>query len=129
MKALALILLTNFVFAFVPATRCRPARHAKRPAINGLTYSRARRILLAAGWRPLKTNSSATEARISYGNGPLFWGRGYTEVESCAVGGLAGCTFLFKDRFGNRLRVTTQGEEHPEVNAHARINNSRFVCD
>jgi hypothetical protein len=77
----------------------------------------------------LKTNLSATEARISYGNGPSFWRSGYTEVESCAVGGRSGCTFLFKDRFGNRLRVTTEGEENLEVNAHAHVNSLRFVCD
>ena len=104
-------------------------RHAKRPAIIGLTYPRARKMLLAAGWLPLKTNSSHSDVNVSYGNGPFFWRRGYTEVESCAGTGVADCAFLFKDRFGNRLRVTTEGEEHPEVNAHAHVNSCRFVCD
>jgi hypothetical protein len=86
-------------------------------------------MLLAAGWQPVKTNSSATDVKVAYGNGPFFWRRGYIEVESCAGTGLADCAFLFKDRFGNRLRVTTEGEEVPDVNAHARVNGSHFVCN
>ena len=128
MKTLALILMFSGI-GFGQSKPCRPSRHAKLPAIVGLTYPRARRILLAAGWRPLKTNSSATEVNVGYGNGPFFWRRGYTEIESCSGTGVAACAFLFKDRLGNRLRVTTEGEELPEDNAHAHVNGSRFVCD
>jgi hypothetical protein len=129
MKTLALILLSSFAVAFGQSKPCRPARHAKLPAIAGLTYPRARRIILAAGWRPLKTNSSATDVNVSYGNGPFFWRRGYVELESCSGTGVAACAFLFTDRFGNRLRVTTDGEELPKDNAHAHVNGFRFVCD
>ena len=129
MKTLAFILLFSFGVAFGQSKPCRPARHAKVPAIAGLTYPRTRRILLAGGWRPVKTNLSATDVNVAYGNGPFFWRRGYIELESCSGTGVAGCAFLFKDRFGNRLRVTTEGEELPKYNAHTRVNSFRFVCD
>ena len=128
MKTLALVLLFC-VAAFSQSKPCPPARHAKLPEIAGLTYPRARRILLAAGWRPLKTNSSAADVNVSYGNGPFFWRRGYVELESCSGTGVAACAFLFKDRFGNRLRVTTEGEELPDDQAHAHVNGYRFLCD
>src|SRR5436305_4190233 len=128
MKTLALILLSSFAVAFGQSKACRPAQHAKLPAIAGLAYPRARRILRAAGWRPLRTNS-ATDVNVTSGNGPFFWRRGYVELESCSGTGVAACAFLFKDRFGNRLRVTTEGEELPKDKAHAHVNGSRFVCD
>jgi hypothetical protein len=129
LKTIALILLSGFAIAFGQPRPCRPSRHAKIPAIVGLTYPRARRTLLAAGWQPLKTNSSVTDVKVSFGNGPLFWRRGYTELEGCSGTGVAACGFLFKDRFGNRLRVTTEGEERPKENAHAHVNGFRWVCD
>ena len=128
MKTLALILFFGFVVAFGQSKPCRPARHARLPKIVGSTYPRARKMLVAAGWQPLRTNSSSRNVNIAYGNGPFYWRRGYFEVEACAGTGLADCAFLFKDRFGNRLRVTTEGEEAPEVNAHPRVNTARFVC-
>ena len=111
---------------------CRPAKHAKLPAITKLTYQTARKRLLAAGWQPLRTktsNEAGSDPDIAYGNGPVFWKRGYVEVESCSGTGVAACAFLFKDAYGNRLRVTTAGEELPEQKAYARVTGFRFVCD
>ena len=126
-----IILVLSLATAMAMAQRkpCRPARHAKLPRVTGLTYQRARRILLEAGWQPLKTKSSATDVDISYGNGPLFWRKGYIELEACSGTGVAACAFLFKDAFGNRLRVNTGGEELPDERIHARVNRLRFVCD
>jgi hypothetical protein len=128
MKTLTLILLSSFAVVFGQSKPCRPARHATLPAITELTYPHARRILRSAGWRPLKTKS-ATDVNVTSGNGPFFWRRGYVELESCSGTGVAACAFLFKDRFGNRLRVTTEGEELPKDKAHAHVNGFRFVCD
>src|SRR5687767_9593739 len=102
---------------------CRPAKHAKLPEITELTYRKARRKLLAARWRPLRTksfNEADTDPDISGGNGLIFWRRGYVEVESCAATGYAACAFLFKDAFGNRLRVIAVGEELPKEKSYAR---------
>ena len=127
--ALVLVLSLTTTLALAQRKPCRPARHAKLPAIARLTYLRARRILFAAGWRPLKRKSSASGVDISHANGPFFWRKGYVELESCSGTGVAACAFLFKDRFGNRLRVTTEGEELPDQKAQARVNGVRFVCD
>ncbi|HEV2862290.1 MAG TPA: hypothetical protein VGX48_14865 [Pyrinomonadaceae bacterium] len=111
---------------------CRPARHAKLPAVKGSAYHRARKMLLAAGWRPSRTKPrdvAADDPDISYGNGRLFWRRGYTEVESCSGTGVAACAFLFEDAHGNRLRVTTAGEELPRRKAYAAVTGFRFVCE
>ena len=49
--------------------------------------------------------------------------------EVCSGTGVAACAFLFKDAYGNRLRVTTEGEELPNEKSYARVNGFRFVCD
>jgi len=112
--------------------RCQPGRHARLPAIAELSYSRARKKLLAAGWQPLQTksfNEADEDPDIKSGNGPLFWKRGYVELEACSGTGVAACAFLFKDAYGNHLRVTTAGEELPKEKAYARVTGSQFVCD
>jgi len=118
--------------AFGQVKPCRPQRHAKLPSIADLTYSKARKKLLAAGWKPLQTKSSneaEQDPDIKYGNGPLFWRLGYVEVEACAGTGVAACAFLFSDIHGNRLRVNTSGEELPKEKMYARVSGLRFLCD
>ncbi|MDX6501194.1 MAG: hypothetical protein QOG23_4454 [Blastocatellia bacterium] len=128
MKTLAIVLISGVV-VFGQSKPRQPTRHARVPAIVGVTYIRARKMLLAAGWHPLRTNSSATDEGVSSWNGPLFWRRGYIELENCSGTRLAACAFLFKDRFGNQLRVITEGEELPKDNAHAQVISTRFVWD
>ena len=111
---------------------CRPVKHAKLPAITELTYHNARKKLLAVGWQPVQTksfNNTNTDPDIAYGNGSIFWKRGYLEVESCSGTGVATCIFLFKDAYGNRLRVTTAGQEIPIQKIYARVTGFHFVCD
>ena len=111
---------------------CAPRRHAKLPAITEFTYQKARKRLLASGWQPLQTksfNEADNDPDISYGNGRLFWSRGYVELKACSGTGVAACAFLFKDVYGNRLRVTTVGEEVPRRKAYARVNGFHFVCE
>lgn len=111
---------------------CRPAKHAKLPAVTKLTYHTARKKLLAAGWQPLRTksyNEADDDPDIAYGNGSIFWKKGYVEVEACSGTGVAACAFLFKDAYGNRLRVSTEGEELPEEKAYAIVTGFRFACE
>ncbi len=124
-------LLTGIVIAQEDQP-CQPQRHARLPVITELTYHRARRLLLAAGWQPLRTksfNEADTDPDIAYGNGRVFWRRGYVEVESCSGTGVASCSFLFRDAYGNRLRVITAGEELPRQRAYARVTGFNFVCE
>lgn len=128
------VLICGLITGVAPAQErpCRPRRHARLPAVGELTYHKARKRLLAAGWQPLRTKSSDRaddDPDISYGNGRLFWRRGYVEVEACSGTGAAACAFLFKDAYGNRLRVTTAGEEMPRRKYYARVTGYRFVCE
>ena len=59
----------------------------------------------------------------------MFWSKGYVELEACSGTGVAACAFLFKDAYGNRLRVTTEGEELPEEKFYARVSAYKFVCE
>jgi hypothetical protein len=135
MKKLLLTLLifglsVNFVFA--QTKPCRPDKRAKVPSIKRLTYHTARKRLLAAGWKPVRTksdNEAGSDPDISSGNGRVFWRRGYVEVEACAGTGTAPCAFLFEDAYGNRLRVRTAGEELPKQKASARVTGFQFVCE
>ena len=91
MKGLLLAVLTAGLLpgGALPQERpCQPRRHAKLPAITDSTYHKARKRLLAAGWQPVRTrsfNEASTDPDITYGNGPLFWRKGYVEVEACSV--------------------------------------------
>ena len=135
MKRLWLAILFSVLaggIAWAQDKPCRPRRHAKLPPVTELTYHKARKRLLAVGWQPLQTksfNEADDDPDISYGNGRLFWRKGYVEVEACAGTGVAPCAFLFKDAYGNRLRVTTAGEELPRQKAYARVTSFYFVCE
>ncbi len=136
MRLKALLLLMTMIVSnrlcLAQTKPCQPLRHARLPAISELIYSRARKKLLAAGWQPLQTksfNDADEDPDIKSGNGPLFWTRGYVELEACSGTGVAACAFLFKDAYGNHLRVTTAGEELPEEKTYARVTGFQFVCD
>lgn len=111
--ALSILIASSGVSLFAQA-KCQPSKHAKLPLILNLTYHKARPKLIAAGWQPFPTihhNEAAENQTTSHGNGRIFWRRGYWEVEFCSGTGLAQCLFLFEDAYGNRLRVSTAGEE------------------
>lgn len=115
--------------AFAKDKQCKPANHAKVPAIAEFTYHKARKALLAAGWQPLQTVRWQEVDEKLFGHARAFWEKGYVEVEDCAGTGVGACSFLFKDAYGNRLHVTTAGEELPEEKIYARITGFEFVCD
>lgn len=124
------ILLCGVLFGNTPAQDkpCKPRRHARIPAVKNSTYHLARKKLLAAGWQPLQTRSSS-DTDVSSGNGPVFWSKGYVELEACSGTGVAACTFLFKDAYGNRLRVITEGEELDDPKSHAGVSGWKLVCE
>ena len=133
-KASLAILLFGLSFSIVPAQEkpCKPRRHAKLPMVKDSSYHKARKKLIAAGWQPVRTKSdthATSDPDVTSGNGPLFWRKGYVELEACSGTGVAACAFLFKDAYGNRLRVTTEGEEVPGEKFYARVNGYRFVCE
>jgi len=87
---------------------------------------------LRAGWQPhwtISNNESDKNPNTAFGNGKIYWRRGWWEIENCAGTGLSPCSFLFEDAYGNILRVTTVGEEIPKQHATAMVTGYRFVCD
>ena len=111
----------------VSAKQCIPTKHANIPNITDKTYHQARKLLIANNWQPLRTlSANSTEADLGYGNAWGFWKKGYREVESCAGTGTAPCVFNFKDVYGNKLKVYTEGEEYED--AFASVTSFSFNC-
>ena len=108
---------------------CRPEEHAPVPRIKGRSYRSIRDKLIAAGWQPVQTQRSAyDDPNIAEGNGKIFWDKGFVEIEGCALIETEPCLFLFKDKQGNKLRVTTLGKELSEEERYATVNGYSFVC-
>jgi TIR domain-containing protein len=92
------------------------------PNLYGKTYDAARKVLIRAGWQPnAKHVSHGGDAQVQSGNGPIFWHRGYWELEACAGAGAAECSFEFIDPSGRVLVVVTEGEEAEKGEYHATV--------
>ncbi len=126
-----MLILGIFPVLIFGQTPCAPKKNASLPLVLNLSYHKARPKLLRAGWQPFQTihhNEGTRNPDIAYGNGDIYWKKGYWEVEACAGTGLAPCAFLFEDAYGNKLRVTTAGEEDPKGKYFARVTGYKFVC-
>ena len=115
--------------ALAAPSSCKPSVATKVPVITGKTYHKARKALLAAGWQPVQTVRWQELDERLFGQAKNFWQNGYVEVEDCAGSGMAPCSFLLKDVYGNRLQVVTEGEEAPKEKAFAVVKSYQFVCD
>lgn len=116
--------------AFAQKTKTASVKTPKAPAVTGMTYHKARKVILARGWKPYRSipeNEVATNTDIKSGNGAEFWKRGYVEVEACSGTGEAPCAFEFRDAKGNRLRVITKGEENPKRKSFAIVSDVEVV--
>ncbi len=100
----------------------------KIPAISGLSYHQARKILIKEGWIPITHMQSypQEEVGITYGSGKVFWDLGYWEVVSCTGTGLGFCRFEFSDPSGRKLVVVTAGMEMPSASVQSRVNRVFF---
>lgn len=143
MKVLQFIIVL-FVFVFATAAHAEEDFWDKKPHpngsygydeslpdllnINGLTYHQARPIIIGAGWNPLQTlQEGANDHKMAteYGEGKLFWEKGYRELQTCS-GGATYCAFLFQNKSSDQLRVVTKGEEHEEYSSFAKVVGYRF---
>lgn len=126
------LLISVSAYVHAKEQQCSPKKHASVPTLTNMTYHKARKSLLAKGWQPQQTkpfNTATDDPDIAYGNGKVFWDKGYIEVEACAGTGIAPCAFLFTDVYGTKLRVNTVGEEDPGSKVYAIVSGYRFVCD
>jgi hypothetical protein len=90
------------------------------PKIYGLSCDDAREKLIASGWIPAR-NHHNYGSQFSYGNGKIFWERGYWEVDACSGTGEGLCLFKFFDPSRRILTVTTTGEEAVDGAYHAKV--------
>lgn len=99
-----------------------PSDQPAIPKIYDKTYDVARKILIREGWLPNKRLPiHGEDAEVQSGNGPIFWARGYWELEACSGTGSANCLFEFTDPTGRLLEVVTEGEEDEAGTYHARV--------
>jgi hypothetical protein len=92
------------------------------PKIYGLSYDDARKLLIQSGWIPAKNHWTYGQGvEVQSGNGPVFWARGYWELDACAGTGAAHCLFKFFDPSRRVLLITTEGEESDAGEYHAKV--------
>ena len=121
-QAIVLLLLLAVKPSLSAAANNMQSKKPAIPRINGKTYGVARKILIQKGWVPNKRESSHGQTvDVQSGNGPIFWKRGYWELETCSGTGVAQCLFEFVDASGRRLEVVTAGEEDEAGTYHARV--------
>ena len=99
-----------------------PGAQPPIPKIYNKTYSVARKLLIKEGWQPNKRSPMhGQDVDVQSGNAPIFWQRGYWELEACSGTGKANCLFEFIDPTGRLLEVVTEGEEDEAGKYHARV--------
>jgi hypothetical protein len=100
----------------------------KIPAISGLSYHQARKILIKEGWIPLTHRHfyPQEEVGLKYGTGKVFWDLGYWEVVSCTGTAEGFCRFEFSDPSRRKLVVVTAGMEMPSASVQAQVNRVFF---
>lgn len=104
-----------------------PGGQLRIPVINGKAYDVARKLLIREGWQPNEKHwSYADDPNVQSGNGPIFWKRGYRELEACSGSGLAECRFEFIDPNERILFVVTEGEEDEDGKYHATVKRVVF---
>lgn len=97
------------------------------PKIYGKTYDAAREILIKEGWQPNKQHwTHGDSVDVKSGNGPIFWEKGYWELDSCSGTGLAQCRFEFFDPSQRILVIITEGEEDEGGEYHAQVSRVFF---
>ena len=114
------MLLCVVTLAVVQST---PAAAAER--LIGLSYDQARQLILSDGWSPRRGDGESAD--VEFGNGRIFWERGFTELQGASGTGAAHCRFEFTDALGQVLVVITTGEESETGEYHAKVSGVRIV--
>jgi hypothetical protein len=108
----------------VNITQVPPANDGKCriPNLFHMKYTEARDSLINAGWIPLLHHwSYSQDNNVKWGNGPVFWKKGYWEIENSSGTGIACCEFIFKDPSGRKLEVVTGGMQAEDGHTSAIV--------
>jgi len=86
---------------------------------QGMSYEKARQILIDAGWQTVVMNRTPNGTPLCYG---ADWGQdcdGLYEIESCAGTGMGYCNMWFYDGGDVYLWVRTVGDAPPDASVDA----------
>ncbi len=90
-----------------PTIDTKPCVRQELPKLKqGMPYSKAREMLLEAGWQAIFNRAILNDERsapVDY----FFTEKEYTEIQDCAGSGLGLCYFRFESAYGEILYVTT----------------------
>lgn len=79
----------------------------RRSLRNGELYATARKVLMADGWTPIKNDEADREHNV-------VKNLGFTEMDTCSGTGVGYCNFLWEQKDGLVLTVTTVGNDETE---------------
>jgi len=98
----------------------------------GRPYLLVRQRFIAAGWYPKALRETSRwrappePPYVPMGQDRLFLEKSYNEVDSCATDRDAPCNFLFQNGRGDKMRVSTNGEEYGT--SHAIVGFMELAC-
>ena len=99
-----------------PTINTKPCVRQELPKLKqGMPYSKAREMLLEAGWQAIFNReilNSERSAPVDY----FFTKKEYTEIQDCAGSGLGLCYFRFESAYGEILSVVTANNFDNEEN-------------
>ena len=91
-----------------PTIDTKPCVRQELPKLKqGMPYSKAREMLLKAGWQAIFNHVQLMNSQKSAPVNYFFAGKDYTEIVDCAGTGLGLCLFRFESAYGEVLYVTT----------------------
>jgi hypothetical protein len=86
----------------------KPCVRQELPKLKqNMPYSKAREMLLEAGWQAIFNRDQLMNSERSTPVNYFFTQKGYTEIVDCAGSGLGLCLFQFESAYGEILSVTT----------------------
>lgn len=117
--AISLAVLALAVAAAPAAPPAPAATSLARPHIANMLFPAARRLLLRAGWVPIRVAADPRRNPDLGLRGREIAAAGWREAADCSDTGLAFCLFRYRDRRGRVLEVTTAGETFREARVYS----------
>ena len=109
------IIISSFEGSVVAQTKKPTYRLDRKPCVRqelpkltqNMPYSKAREMLLEAGWQAVFNHEQLMNSQRSAPVDYFFTKKEYTEIQDCAGTGLGLCLFRFESAYGEVLYVTT----------------------
>lgn len=107
------IIISSFEVSVVAQTKKptidrKPCVRQELPKLKqNMPYSKAREMLLEAGWQSVFNHEQLMNSQRSAPVDYFFTKKEYTEIQDCAGTGLGLCLFRFESAYGEILYVTT----------------------